>query len=44
MIARIAAHLTKALSRYVSMTEDEAEVVSVKYTRTYPTHPVPLTI
>lgn len=26
MIARIAAHLTKALSRYVSMTEDEAEV------------------
>lgn len=26
MIARTAAHLTKALSRYVSMTEDEAEV------------------
>ncbi len=26
MIARLAAHLTKALSRYISMTEDEAEV------------------
>ncbi len=26
VIARIAAQLTKALSRYVSMTEDEAEV------------------